>query len=214
MLAERRLRAHVKPHHPCHTPWAGSLPEDGRGCGKTRVSAPHRAPLRRKATSERLHAVAGTGCPDTTRPAPDSCLFSNLRKRVPLCPVCVPPSEATDAASRAPAHLADAAGGGAHTAQQALGRVHTELWPLQVELHEQVLAALAWQAGDGGKRGVRARAPPAAGAEPAHTVALPSAQGHPHLSPHCWMQPVRCAVTFLMLSSSPRQQLSSRGSRA
>lgn len=39
-------------------------------------------------------------------------------------------------------------------------------------------------------------------------------QAAPHLSPHCWTQPVKCAVTFLMPSSPPRQQLSSRGSRA
>lgn len=37
---------------------------------------------------------------------------------------------------------------------------------------------------------------------------------HPHLSAHCWMQLVRCAVTFLTPSSPPRQQLSSRGRRA
>lgn len=34
-----------------------------------------------------------------------------------------------------------------------------------------------------------------------------------YLSPHCWMQLVRCSVTSPMLSSLPRQQLSSRGSR-
>lgn len=35
----------------------------------------------------------------------------------------------------------------------------------------------------------------------------------PHLLPHCWIQPVRYSVTFLMLSRSPWEQLSNKGSR-
>lgn len=34
-----------------------------------------------------------------------------------------------------------------------------------------------------------------------------------YLSPHCWMQLVKCSVTFPMLSSLLRQQLSSKGNR-
>lgn len=45
------------------------------------------------------------------------------------------------------------------------------------------------------------------------TYSKGSQWGLRYLSPHCWMQLVKCSVTFPTLSLLPRQQLSSRGSR-
>lgn len=44
-------------------------------------------------------------------------------------------------------HLADAAAGGTFTLQQNLRHWHPDLWPLQVQLQQQISAALAQHAG-------------------------------------------------------------------